>query len=131
MTTTRRVFRFITLGLQIAAILAYYLPTLINGGYIGIIWLAIGVVHTAAFCAIFFRDSHTRTGLSIAIMVILTLWSLIMLIFVGVIALVTPALGLSASTGLIYAVCSLMASIFALSFPRKSMQIETWRVLHV
>jgi len=131
MTTTRKVFRFITLGLQIAAILAYYLPTLRNGGYMGIIWLAIGVVHTAAFCAIFFRDSHTRTGLSIAIMVILTLWSLIMLIFVGVIALVTPALGLSASTGLIYAVCSLMASIFALSFPRKSMQIETWRVLHV
>ena len=126
MTTTRKVFRYITLGLQIAAILAYYLPTLINGGYMGIIWLAIGVVHTAAFCAMFFRDYRTRTGLSIAIMVILTLWSLAVLILVGIIAIVAVTLGISASTGFIYAACSLLASIFALSFPRKYILNNYW-----
>ena len=119
LTPSCKVFRLITLALQITAMLAYYLPTLINGGNFGIIWLAIGVVQTVVFCAIFFRDSRTRTGISIALMVIATIWNLIMLIAVGLLAIIVAELGLSVSTGVTYALCSLIAVIFALCFPRK------------
>ena len=119
MTITRKVFRLITFGLFTIAILSYYLPALIGRGYFGVVWLAIGVVHTVAFCAMFFRDSRTRTGISIAIMVVTTLWSFIMLLLNGLLLLLLLDLGLNSTPGVVYSFCSMMASIFALTFPRK------------
>ena len=114
-----KVFRLITLGLQIIAMLAYYLPTLINGGSAGLIWLAIGVVQTAMFSAIYFRNAHTRTGISITLMVLATLLNLGMLIIIGFFAMIVLMMGLSLSSAITYALCSLVAVILALCFPRR------------
>lgn len=119
MTTKCRVFRSITLGLQIIAMLAYYLPTLINGGYIAVAWMAIGVVQTVFFSVVFFRDSRTRVALAITFMVIGTALNLVMLLLIGLLYLMTMGLGLDFTIAVIYALCSLIAVIFALCFPRK------------
>jgi len=117
--TSSKVMRLATLCLQIVSILAYYLPSLISRGEVGIIWLAIGVVQTIVFCAVFFRDERTRTGISIALMVIGTLVNLAVLILISFFALLGFEMGLSFGFAYIYALCSLVALIFALCFPRR------------
>ena len=42
-----------------------------------------------------------------------------MLILIGLYVLFTWGMGLSFTTGFVYALCSMLAAIFALSFPRK------------
>jgi len=119
MKTSSRVMRLITLCLFIAAMLVYYLPTLLNRGYIGIIWLAVGVVQAVIFSAIFFRDSRTRTALSIVLMVFSTMANLALALFISILFLMTLGLGLSFVTAPIYFVNILIAVTFALCFPRK------------
>ena len=122
LTKTNRIMRFITLGLFILAISAYYLPTLFFGGRIAVGWLVVGVLHTVLFCAVFFRDSCRRTALSIIIMIVNILWSLGLLIVVSQLALV---IGFSIISVSLYTVCSLLASIFALATPRKYIKVTT------
>jgi len=117
--TSSKVMRAITLGLQVVAMLAYYVPSIISGGSVGLIWLAIGVVQTAMFSAVFFRDERTRTGISIALMVIGTIWNLVMLLLTAFYALIGAQMGLSLDIAVIYAICSMIAMIFALCFPRR------------
>ena len=112
-------FRIVTLALQIIALAAYYLPTMIAGGNFGITWLAIGVVHTIIFCAVFFRDARRRTALSIILMILVILWSIVVfgVIFIfslmGIfyISLISPLTA--------YCAFSLLAIIFALAAPRR------------
>jgi len=117
--TSSKVMRAITFGLQVVAMLAYYVPSIISGGSVGLIWLAIGVVQTAMFSAVFFRDERTRTGISIALMVIGTIWNLVMLLLTAFYALIGAQMGLSLDIAVIYAICSMIAMIFALCFPRR------------
>ena len=119
LTSLNKTFRLITLALQIIAMLAYYLPALISGGSAGLIWLVIGVVQTAMFSVIYFRNAHTRTGISITLMVLATILNLGMLITIGSFALIVSMLGLSLTAAFLYALCSLVAVIFALCFPRR------------
>jgi len=114
-----KILRQITLVLQVASILAYYLPSLISGGVVGVEWLAIGVVQTVIFCMVFFRDERTRTGISIALMVIGTLGNLVILVFISFFALIGLQMGLSFSFAFLYSLFSLIALIFALCFPRR------------
>jgi hypothetical protein len=99
--------------------LAYYLPSLIGGGEVGIVWLAIGVVQTIIFCAVYFRDERTRTGISIALMVIGTLVNFAILILISFFALLGFEMGLRFGYAFVYSLCSLVALIFALCFPRR------------
>jgi len=117
--TSSKIMRIITLALQVTAILTYYLPSLITGGSVDIAWLVIGVVQTIFFSAVFFRDERTRTGVSIALMVVGTLGNFVMLLLVAFFALLGSPMGLNFAPAIIYALCSLLALIFALSFPRK------------
>jgi len=114
-----KIIRLVTLCLQVVSILAYYLPSLISGGEVGIIWLAIGVVQTIVFCAVFFRDERTRTGISIALMVIGTLVNFAILILISFFAVLGIEMGLSFGYAYVYSLCSLVALIFALCFPRR------------
>lgn len=124
MTTGRKVVRSITLSLHIIAMIIYYLPTLITGGQVAVVWLVIGVLQTIIFCVVFFRDSRTRMGLSITLMVIATLWNFIMLLMIAFFALILPSFGLGIINGLLYTLCTLIAVIFALCFPRKYKSID-------
>jgi len=121
MTTTNKIFRSITLGLQIIAIAAYFLPPLFMGGHFGIGWLALGVAHTGIFCAIFFRNARTRTALSAILMAILVLWCLGLFLFGGLLVLIgTGGFGLAVfGTMFVYIGSSFFAAIFALAFPRR------------
>ncbi|MCL2827161.1 MAG: hypothetical protein FWD99_00285 [Oscillospiraceae bacterium] len=121
MTTINKIFRSITLGLQIIAIAAYFLPPLFMGGHFGIGWLALGVLHTAIFCAIFFRNARRRTALSAILMVVLILWCLFLLIIGGLLTLIgAEGLGLQVfGTMFVYIGASFFAAIFALGFPRR------------
>ena len=123
--TSSKIMRAITLGLQILAMLAYYVPSIFNGGDVGVIWLVIGVVQTALFSAVFFRNERTRTGISIALMVIGTLFNLGMFLFIGFFALLGYSLGISFNMPITYALCSMVALIFALCFPRRYLLIDS------
>ena len=118
MIMTNKVFRYITLGLQIIAIMVYFLPTLFFGGSMAIGWLIIGVVHTVMFSAMFFRDSRRRTALSIIFMILIILWCLVLLIVGALLSTLAP-LGITPASILTYALSSLLAAIFALAFPRR------------
>ena len=117
MIITNKLFRSITLGLHIIAIMAYFLPTLFFGGSMAIGWLIVGVVHTVVFSAMFFRDARTRTALSIIFMILIILWCLI-LIIIGVLFSLM-GLGINPAAILIYSLSSLLAAIFALAGPRR------------
>ncbi|MDR2569602.1 MAG: hypothetical protein LBD23_04805 [Oscillospiraceae bacterium] len=117
--TSNKVLRIITISLQIAAMLAFYVPSIISPGNVAFFWLLLGVAQTILFIAIFFRDSRTRTAISIVLMVTGTFVNLALLMFIGVFALVGTSLGLYFHTAFIYIACSLLAVIFALCFPRK------------
>ena len=119
MTVLRRVFRSVTLGLQIIAMLCYYVPALLSGGSTGVIWLIIGVVQTGVFCAIFFRDSRTRTGISVALMIVATIWNIFIFFITAFYVLLGSEMGLDFSYAVTYSICSLISVIFALCFPRK------------
>jgi len=121
MMTINKIPRSITLGLQIIAIAAYFLPPLFMGGRFGIAWLALGVLHTGIFCAIFFRDARTRTALSAILMAVLILWCLGLLFIGGLLNLMgTEGLGLQVfGTMFVYIGASFFAAIFALAFPRR------------
>ena len=127
--TSSKVIRLVTLCLQVVSTLAYYLPSIISGGEVGIVWLVIGVVQTIVFCAVFFRDERTRTGISIALMVIGTLVNLAMLMIISFFSLIGFEMGLSFGFAFVYSLCSLVALIFALCFPRryhKDVPIVNW-----
>jgi len=124
MKTSSRVIRLITLCLFVVAMLTYYLPTLLNEGFVGIVWLVVGVVQTVVFSAIFFRDARTRTALSIVLMVFFTLCNIVLALFVGFMFLMTMGLGLNLTAALIYVSCILIAGIFALCFPRRYHMIQ-------
>jgi hypothetical protein len=125
MTTGNKVFRIITLCLQIIALAAYFGTPLVIGGRVGTAWLAIGVVHAAAFCAVFFRNSRRRFALSVVLTIIVMYWSMFF-----------PALGFLLGLGWIaisaliplavYGLCSLLAAIFALVGPRKYWRTRQW-----
>jgi len=116
--TTNQIFRSITLGLQILAIAAYFLTPLFIGGNVGIGWLALGVIHTAIFCAIFFRNARRRTALSIVLMIFVILFSLIVFGFTMLFVANWTHITLF-SPVILYSLSSLLAIIFALAFPRK------------
>ena len=115
--TSSKVMRLITMGLQVVSILAYYLPSLLSGGEVGIVWLAIGVAQTIAFSVVFFRNERTRTAISITLMVLGTFVNLAMLIFISFYTLIGFQLGLYFGVAYLYSLCSLIALIFALCFP--------------
>ena len=122
MTTTRLVFRNITLGLQIIALAAFFLPPLFIGGTVSIVWLALGVIHTAIFCAVYFRDSRKRMALSIILTIILALYSAaFLLIAIGfVIPILMNFMTISIFTPLVlYCFASLLSAILAMTIPRK------------
>ena len=119
MKTSSKVMRLITLCLFIAAMLIYYLPTLLTGGIIGIPWLIVGVVQAVMFSAIFFRDARTRTALSIVLMIFSTICNLILSLLIAGIFFMTIGLGMNLIAAPLYIVCILIAVIFALSFPRR------------
>ena len=120
LTKNNKTIRFITLGLFILAILAYYLPTLFFGGRIAVGWLVVGVIHTILFSLMFFRDSRRRTALSIIIMILNILWSLGLLLMLSQLASV---LGFNIIPLGLYTLCSLLASIFALANPRRYIKV--------
>ena len=118
MTLKRKIFRHVTFGLQIAAIAAFYLPPLFTGGRVGVIWLALGFVHTLAFCAVFFRDSRTRTALSIILTIVTIIWCLALAIILLPIIISFVELGRALGI-IVYILSSLFAIIFAIACPRK------------
>ena len=117
MINKNKIFRNITLGLQIIAIAAYFIPALVVGDRIAIIWLVIGVLHTVLFCAIFFRDSRRRLVLSVISLAIIIIWLLILIIFGWLLSI--TGMGIDVTALYIYAFGSLFAAIFALANPRK------------
>ena len=121
MTRTNKIFRPITLGLQLIAIAAYFLPSLLLGGHFGILWLALGVIHTILFSAMFFRNARSRTALSIILMILLILWSLILLLSGALMVEIgTGSFGLAVyPTMFLYIAATFLAAIFALAFPRR------------
>jgi len=119
MTTSNKILRTITLCLQIAAMLAYYVPSMVYGSSLGIAWLPIGVIQTILFCAIFFRDARTRTGLSVALMIIGTIFNFLMLVLISFFSLLGISFGLGFGTAFAYILCSTAAVIFAFCFPRR------------
>ena len=116
---SRNILRKITVGLQVIAMLAYYLPTIFTGGHISMLWLMLGFIQTLMFSAVFFRDSKKRVGLSIAVMVIATLLNIILMLVIAFFALIASELGLNINVALLYVMFSTLAVIFALCFPRK------------
>jgi len=121
MTITNKIFRPITLGLQLIAIAAYFLPPLFLGGHFGILWLVLGVIHTVLFSAMFFRNARSRTALSIIFMIVLILWSLLLFLSGALLILVgTLNFGLAVYPRMfIYIATTFLAAIFALAFPRR------------
>ena len=117
MTKKREIFRSITLGLQVIAIIAYFIFPLIAGNGVGIVWLIPGVVHTAMFCTVFFRDSKRRRALSIIFLILVIFWCLF-LVLLNLILSNFVYTGIGAA-GLIYLLSSFLAIIFALAAPRK------------
>ena len=122
MTTGNKIFRGITLSLQLIAIAAYFITPLILGSNVGLIWLILGVLHTAIFATVFFRNARTRTALSIILMIVTILWCLFMFILGGL-TLLLEVSGYgpmsSPSLLLLYMIASLFAIIFALAGPRR------------
>ena len=118
MKLKNKTFRSITLGLQIIAILAYFIPPLFMRGSVGIGWLVLGVVHTAIFCAVFFRDSRRRTALSIIFLIAVIFWCLFLLTLWLLIVSGWMHITLR-SPVIVYSLSSLLAAIFALAGPRK------------
>jgi len=120
MTIRNKNFRAITMSLQIVAIAAYFITPLISGSSFGLFWHIAGIIHTAIFAAVFFRDANTRTALSVVLMIVIVLWCLSGAIFGIVVALLESSLGPMSSPMLyIYIVASLLAIIFALAMPRR------------
>jgi len=122
MTTGNKIFRAITLGLQIIAIAAYFITPLILGSRVGLFWLLLGVLHTAIFAVVFFRNARTRTALSIILMIVTILWCLFVLALGGLVFLLEiSGYGSMSSTSLLllYTATSFLAIIFALAGPRR------------
>ena len=121
MTSGNKIFRAITLGLQITAIAAYFIIPLILGNRSGLLWLILGVLHTAIFAAVFFRNARTRTALSIILMIVTILWCLFLLLLGLFIYILELNLGPMSSLSLLftYIAASLLAIIFALAGPRR------------
>ena len=118
MKTGNRVFRLVTFILFGIALAAFFIPPVYIGGRVGVIWLVFGVVHAAAFCAVFFRDSRRRTALSIILTIFSIIWSLIVLALP--LLILTSLMHITIlSPVVVYGVCSLLAIIFALAGPRR------------
>jgi len=115
-TTVRQIFRVAALVLFIIAIFAYFIPSF--WGNTSVMWLAIGVIHTAMFSAIFFRNSRRRRVISVIFFVFLMIWNAIFLILLMPVFSSFMHVPIFAPTNL-YAICSLVATILALALPRK------------
>ena len=111
-------FRIVTLALQIAAILTYFIPPLIIGGSVSVFWLVCGVLNTVLFAAVFFRDSGSRVVLSVFLMIFNICWCMGLLCFVGLVVLFEVGFSFSPLIFL-YILLALLASIFSLVCPRK------------
>jgi len=116
---SNKIIRLITLGLQIVSMLAFYMPTIIFGGEVGVIWLLVGVAQTFLFSKVFFRDERTYKKRSIILMIAGTIFNIAMLLFIEFHAVLGDEVGMSFVFAYIYAFCSLAALVSALIFPRK------------
>ena len=123
MKLKNKTFRSITLGLQSIAILAFFIPPLFASGPVGTGWLVLGVLHTAMFCAMFFRDARRRTALSIILLIAIIFWCLFLLAFALLILMNWMAISFL-SPIILYSLSALLAAIFALAGPRK-FQLQT------
>ena len=121
MIIRNRAFRNITLFLQIIAIAAFFIPSLLARDNIGVFWLLAGIIHAFMFCAVFFRDSRRRTALSVILTILVIIWCLILSFAAAfVYLLLAPEMGIDVNVSLVvYIVSSFFAMIFALSSPRK------------
>ncbi|MCL2410503.1 MAG: hypothetical protein FWC97_02560 [Treponema sp.] len=116
MKSRNQVFRYITLGLQIIAIAAYFVPSLFMRSTFGFGWLVLGVIHTGVFCAVYFRDARRRTALSIILTIAVILYCLIFGSFYTYLLSEIMHIGIF-SPIVVYFVTSLLAITFALAAP--------------
>ena len=84
-------------------------------GQFGVFWLVMGVLNTAFFCIMHFRDAKTRTLLSVFLMVAIIFWC----IWLSHAILMIATLGAPIVVFILYLISTLMAAIFALAFPRR------------
>ena len=115
MNTRNEVLRLVTLCFQALAIFAYFVPTLILGGEMSVFWLTLGVIHSLAFCAMFFRNSRRRRVLSAFLLVAILAWCGL---WVSV-ALVMAGWNASLHMLVVYVAASAIAAIFAMAVPKK------------
>jgi hypothetical protein len=111
-------FRNVTLGLQIAAVFFYFVPSLFIGGSVSLLWIFFGVLNTAMFCAVFYRNEKKRLALSIALSVVNILWCVFLAGFSALMLILELGLSFPANFNL-YVLCALFAAIFALAAPRR------------
>jgi len=114
-----QIIRLMAIILQIVSMLAYYLPSIIAGGEVHVLWLLIGITQTFVFSMVFFRDWRTHVRRSIYLMVGGTIFNIAMLIFIAFHSVLGDEAGLDFSIAYIYAYCSLTALALAFFFPRK------------
>jgi hypothetical protein len=114
------VFRSIALGLQVVAVLAFFVPPLLTGSEVATGWLVAGVLHTALFCGVFFRDTKKRTAVAVLCLLVIIAWCLIMLLFGAFLTFLQTQLGGNSFVLLfVYALASLLAACFALANPKR------------
>jgi len=114
--TGRQIFRLAALMLFIVAIVAYFMSSFWGSTSVG--WLFFGVIHAAMFSAIFFRNARKRRAISIIFFILLLIWGAIFLLLLQPMLAIIMHVPILAPANL-YAVCSLLAAILALLFPRK------------
>ena len=125
-TVKNRVFRTITLSLQIIAIIMYFVVPLILGSSAGLLWLIIGIAHTVLFAVVFFRNARTRTALSVIFMIVVIVWCLVFFLVMNIFVMSIELSGFGPmfffGPFIIYFFTSLLAIIFALAGPRRFIQ---------
>ena len=122
--STRKGLRGVALGLQLAAIAAYFFPPLVgafSGGRVGLPWLILGVINTVVFCVIFSRTSGAvgRLVLGVILTICTALWCVGLLLFVGVLSMLAGVYewsGLGVNL-LLYVLFAFAAAVFAVSAP--------------
>lgn len=114
-------FRNFIFCLQIAAVILFFVPPMFMGGSVALPWLVLGVLNTAAFAAVFYRDKNQRKGISTLITAFNILWCGV----VGLIAVLFLGLSVLSFGGslppwiVLYAACAFFAAVFAYAQPRK------------
>jgi len=123
MTNIRKILRWGILGLQLVAMIIFFVLPLFQGSYVSLLWYGSGILQTMMFCFVYFRREKQWRIVSLIISIIFVAIHLGFgfALFMG--NMIMAGYGDWGLTPFLYILCMVLAIFLSLCVPQKEVEL--------